>query len=51
MNKSVDDLGVINVAPLQSFQVFMPKSISSSILLNECSTFEITQIINELEFN
>ena len=49
MNKSIDDLGVINIAPLQTFQEFMPKSIPNSIFLNECSTFEITQIINELE--
>ena len=49
MNKSIDELGVINIAPLQSFQEFMPKSIPNSILLNECSTFEITQIIKELE--
>ena len=27
----------------------MPKSIPNSIFLNECSTFEITQIINKLE--
>ena len=27
----------------------MPKLIPNSIFLNECSTFEITQIINELE--
>ena len=49
MNKSIDDLGVINIAPLQTFQEFMPKSIPNSIFLNECSTFEVTQIINELE--
>ena len=49
MNKSMDDLGVINIAPLQTFQEFMPKSIPNSLFLNECSTFEIIQIINELE--
>ena len=49
MNKSIDDLGVINIAPLQTFQEFMPKSIPNSIFLNECSTFQVTQIINELE--
>ena len=49
MNKSIDELGVISMAPLQSFQDFMPRSIPNSIFLNECSTFEITQIINELE--
>ena len=49
MNKSIDDLGVINIASLQTFQEFMPKSIPNSIFLNEYSTFEITQIINELE--
>ena len=49
MNKSIDDLGVMNIAPLQTFQEFMPKSIPNSIFLNECSTFEVTQIINELE--
>ena len=37
------------MAPLQSFQDFMPRSIPNSIFLNECSTFEITQIINVLE--
>ena len=49
MSKIIDDLGVINIAPLQTFQEFMPKSIPNSIFLNECSTFGITQIINELE--
>ena len=50
MNKSIEELGVIRMAPLQSFQDFMPKSIPKfSIFLNECLTFEITQIINELE--
>ena len=49
MNKSIDDLGVINIAPLQTFQEFMPKSMPNNIFQNECSTFKITQIINELE--
>ena len=49
MNKSIDELGVISMAPLQSFQDFMPRSIPNSIFLNEFSTFEITQIIYELE--
>ena len=39
INKSIDALGVIDIAPLQSFQEFMSKSIPNSIFLNRMLNF------------